>query len=517
MKSVSQNTRSIGIMTILGIVNGILGVAYSVILARLFGLSRGLEVYFAAFTLVNTFGGLTQSNQLADIYLPLYHRLVASNDKKYAFKTFSITLNYITLAFIPLTLILWFAGFFLIKIVVPGFNSEDHILGMTMFRVIIATTYLNVINPFLSVVLNAEKQYGNPEFVNVLSNVFRIALTLVLSAYWGVWAVAISLVLWTASRTIGYFILLYRIGYRHYWRIHLEGYKPSILFRNIYSTTFSQIALQGYFIALNAGLSFLPQGFYGIYKYVQSFFDGVSAIILWPINRVFYTSFSKAFNESKASLKLLLDNAYSRTFAIIAFFNVIFISIAKPLLSILWLGKKFDASSIDNAYYLTITLFLLLFTEGYFYTVRRVIITYGYTRIYFHSTTISYILSTGITFLVIPRWGILGVYVSIISFQFIRSIISLLLMKIKIKELPLFFPIGNSWKWIAAGFVGLLAGYMTSYAVPYNQLMASLTGRAILVLLNSSVVCGITLISSFLFKTDEIAGLVNSLRSRSGS
>ena len=53
----------------------LLGLLYSIIQVHYFGASRTIEIYFAAQSLVYLVTSLTQSGQLAEVFLPEYHKL----------------------------------------------------------------------------------------------------------------------------------------------------------------------------------------------------------------------------------------------------------------------------------------------------------------------------------------------------------------------------------------------------------------------------------------------------------
>ena len=97
----------------LKLVTSLLALAYSILQVKYFGSSRTIEIYFAAQSLIYLVTSLTQSGQLAEIFLPEIHKL--NNIRSgLGFKALNIVINRMFIwGSLVVTLLFIFTPFFL--------------------------------------------------------------------------------------------------------------------------------------------------------------------------------------------------------------------------------------------------------------------------------------------------------------------------------------------------------------------------------------------------------------------
>ena len=152
--------RSLGNLTVLKLIGAVLGILYSIIQVRYFGTDRIIEVFFAAQTVVYLVTSLTQSGQLAEVYLPIYLRLKEESGLAVASSSFSSIINKIS-CFVSIVLIIMFLiAPFVMKLFIPGFPEDDQLFAALIFRCFLPLTLLQILSAFINTVLNAERIYG---------------------------------------------------------------------------------------------------------------------------------------------------------------------------------------------------------------------------------------------------------------------------------------------------------------------------------------------------------------------
>ncbi len=427
-------------------------------MARYFGTTRGLEVFFAASTIVMLINNLAQSNQLAEVFLPVYHQQEISKGKDYAFGMVSVVINQVLLAFIPLLLLIGILSGLLIKLIVPGFGSSDHLLGSLMFRVLGPLLLLFSVSSVMQCILNAERQFGKPEFITSLAYLAKILAISFLAKPLGVWSLVLAMWLWGVIRALGFFMLLFRIGYRYRLILRLEGFRPMKVYSQLIATFVSQTSFQFYNAVMNAALSYLPQGVYGAFKYVQQFYEGITNVAVLPIDKVFFTAFSSAFARGVKRIRDMVSNVLGYIFAIVAFFNVGILVASKPLITALLKSEKFPQSHVDLVAMLLIVFSLLMFLEGNYTLLRRVAVTLGYARPLFFSLSLAYIINAIFTWFSIRFWNINGLIASRSFFAISALAISALVLGIRRREFLVFYPLGRVTHWLLPVAAGILAG-----------------------------------------------------------
>jgi putative peptidoglycan lipid II flippase len=117
----------------LNILGAIVALLNSVVTAYLFGTRREMEVFFAAATMLALVGTLTQTGQLAEAFLPMYHRIRHGLGQQAARTAFSVVLTWMLIGTVVLSMLLAVASPLLIRLLIPGFAQHDRMVATRMF------------------------------------------------------------------------------------------------------------------------------------------------------------------------------------------------------------------------------------------------------------------------------------------------------------------------------------------------------------------------------------------------
>lgn len=507
-----SETRSISVMTILGIVNGVLGVAHSAILAYYFGTTREIEIYFAALTVIGIVGEISQASLLAEIFLPIYHTLKHEHGKKTAFGAFSVIINWLFIGFGILSVLIWFFSYNILQFVVPGFITSDHLIGAWLLRALIPMVFLTIISSFLVVILNAEKQFGKPETAIAISYFVKVIIIIILAQWLGVWALVISMTLWVLTQVVICGTLLHRLGYRHRLIIRQDGFQTKRFFKHIFSLGTSVLSSQVFFITVNAMLSQLPQGTYGVFKYVQNLYGILSAIILKPINKVFFTSFSLAWSEGKTKIRNLIESALGSTLCLVVITNVVFLVAGRNLVNALWASAIFQQTEIQLAVLFLDYFIIFLYIEGWYLTYFRMILTLGLSNLFFIILIISRLSSALILWLCVPKWGVAGIIFGYFYLEITQVLLIWYIIKRKRSDFLVFYSWSALIKWVPAGLMVVALGWFVDSIIPHTSFLISRMGN----LLIGSTLATVSLISilavGWVLKIKEIRTFFSKVR-----
>ncbi len=451
--------RSIGIIGILNIIGGFVGLANTIVTAYYFGTSRQLEVYFAAVQLEQLLLSLTQGGQLVEIYLPIYLQLKINKSIEFAHRTFSVILNWLMLIFILISIGLWFGAYYIFQLLVPGFETTDHILGMWMFRAVIPLMFMRIIISMLHSIANAEKLFGRPELVGILSRISIVLVIAVFSHIIGIWAMVLALATGTLISLIGLIYILSKQKIKYYLVLKQKGFDFKDLVKKVLSTYVYVGTTQFYSFVLNAMVSFLPQGSYAVFNYVKTLHQKTRPIIIKPISIVFFTNFSIAFAKGAKEVKRLAQIALSQTFGIVILAIVAIIISGDNLLYVIWGRDKFGAEELYLAYRLLVIYFFVDFILGYAVITRRMVVSIGYPHLFYYFLSIMQFLSAGATYIFIKQFGFLGLMFLVVFNSLGFCLIPLIVLKLKAKDLLVFYPLETIWKWVLSGCIALLIGF----------------------------------------------------------
>tara|TARA_R110002073_G_scaffold72537_1_gene177595 strand:- start:620429 stop:621898 length:1470 start_codon:yes stop_codon:yes gene_type:complete len=411
----------------LKLVASLLGLIYSILQVRYFGASRTIEIYFAAQSLVYLVTSLTQSGQLAEVFLPEYHKL---NTIKVGlgYKGLNVVINRMVLfGTILMVFIFVFANYF-VNLMVPGFSQEDKDFAVLIFRILLPVLYLALMNSFYVTVLNAEERFGRAELLGLTNTIVNILVLIVLYPFIQLWALVISFILGKLIEFIFYVWQLFKNGYRFQWILSIPEFDHKSFFKTMQSTFLYVGATQVYNIVLTASISFLPEGVYAIFKYVQNLSNKIKGLFIQPFMTIFFTRYSILLQKSQSVLKEFNKNMLS-------VINVNVITIIGTILlgdfiiDLIWGGEKFSKANVQLAYiFLLFNGFaVLLGSLGNIY--RKMAVAHGKAKKLYLYWVVTQLLSAFFSYLLIKHFKINGLYYIILINSVLMSIPSYIIYR----------------------------------------------------------------------------------------
>ena len=467
--------RSIAVLTIMNGAGAVVAILTSAVTAYLFGTGRALEVYFAASTLLSLIARLTQVGQLSEIFLPGYHRMRHEYGLEAAQRSFAVVLNWTLLGAATVCAVLWMAAPYVVLLLVPGFTAADRALGTTMFRWLLPLLFYEILTSLLQTLSNAERWFGRPEAANVVGGAAALAAMLVFARSMGIWAMVISLWIGWTTQVIGYLAIAYHMGYRHRLILRQRGFSVRALFSQLLYTLGYVGSTQVYAFALNAGLSLLPQGMYAVFNYVQQLYSKTQAVFLRPVSVVFFTHVSVALSKGAENARHLAREALSRSLMIWSVLVAVIVVAGRPALAGLWGVHKFGADNLVIAVRLLIVFYVLMFASNLGQISRKTAISLGAVRqVYLYASGMQ-LLSAGVVFLLLPRFGIAGA-AAVVAFNVLAlAAAPTIALWRERPALVTGYPAPMLWRWSIAMALGVAAGS----AVAWQASIATMsTGRA---------------------------------------
>ena len=409
------------------LIASILGLAYSVLQVRYFGASRTIEIYFAAQSLVYLVTSLTQSGQLAEIFLPVYHQL-NHKSKGLGFLALNVVINRMLLYGSMLLMLMFFLAPHIISLLIPGFSASDKEFATLIFRALIPCIYLQFVKSFFVTVLNAEKKFGRSELLGLTNGIVSIVILLVLYPYVKIWALVISLLLGSIIEFIFYILQLYKIGFKYKFILSHVKFNHNIFFKSMHSTLLYVGSTQIYNIVLTSSISYLPEGTFAIYKYVQNFSTKIRSLFIQPFMTLFFTEYSLFVRKSKSVVVIF----YNYISGIICMNSVIIIGsilLGEFIIYFIWGGKKFTLEDVHLAYVFLLfnALAMLLASIGGVY--RKMAVTQGKARSLYSVWVVAQLLSALFGYLIIATYKVTGLYFIVPVNSFLLGLTSYVVYK----------------------------------------------------------------------------------------
>jgi len=156
-----------GILAISSMISRLLGLVRDRLLASTFGASSNLDVYFAAFRIPDFIYNVLIAGGIIVAFLPLFSEFFLKN-KKETWEFVNNVLNVFLFSLILICLIAAILTPILVKIITPGFNSQQLSLTILLTRILFFSPILLGLSSIFSGVL----QYFNKFLVYSLSPIF---------------------------------------------------------------------------------------------------------------------------------------------------------------------------------------------------------------------------------------------------------------------------------------------------------------------------------------------------------
>ncbi len=190
-----------GLLVVAGVVVArLLGWARTSVFGAEFGANDDLDAFFAAFRIPDLLFQLVAAGAVGSALVPVASGLLATGEEARARKLVATMANLMVLALIPLAIVLFLTTPALITIFANKAGSVDLEVGMT--RVMLLSPILLALGAVLSAGLNASGVFGPPALAPNVYNIAILIAAVVLTPFFGIYALAIGVVLGAAGLVI---------------------------------------------------------------------------------------------------------------------------------------------------------------------------------------------------------------------------------------------------------------------------------------------------------------------------
>ncbi len=501
-----SNLRAVGSIVTINIAGGIIAILNSVAQARIFGVSKEIEVFFVILTVNQALLKLTQSGAFSAVFLPIYLKIKDQEGSRAAQISFSVMLNWFILYTILVVLVIALLAHFLVPAIMPAFSEKDIQLGLSMYFFIIPFLPFQVMNSLLKVPLNAEKIYGRAEMIGISNRIFAVIFLLVTYNTLGIWAMVYSLGLGYLFQFF-FFVMLYR-KIRFVYRLWFSfgNLRPAQIFKKLASTLGYAFSTQIYTLVFTASLSYLPSGSIAIYKYVSNIFGKINGILLRPVTTVFFTNFVGALHDKKSrNLTTILNNAIVQNLIICSFVSVLCVLAGESALSLLWQNEKFGGEFITKAYSLLTYFFIFMLFSAAGQIYSRVNLSFEWVERQYIGASVVQLISAVISVLAITNLGFFGLALTIGLNMFLLFFNPFSIIWLRKRQLLTPFPFGELAKLAIIVVVAIALLYPANSLVLDNQVLNAVFTKIIVVIFQISAGSVLFVLLGYFFKLHHIS------------
>ncbi len=344
--------KSAGIIGFATLCSRILGLIRDIVIARLFGVYVYAQAFVIAFKIPNLFRDLLGEGAANAAFVPVFSEYSVKHTKEEFWELVNIVLNLLLVVLMAVTLFGILLAPIIVRLIAPGFIADKEKLETTIMltRMIFPYVLLISLASYAAAILNTLKHFSTPAFAPCLLNASIILFSVISGE--GIKGLSLGVLTGGILQLAIQIPILYKKGFRP--RYFLKRFKhpagniigklmlPRLFSSCIYQlnnfvdSAFGSLAL----IVGEGGVA----GLYFAYRLIQ-FPIGIFSNAL---TQAILPAFSTQVLEKKDSMKQTLSFGLRATFFVMLPASAGFMSLARPLISLLFEGGKFDAYSAST-------------------------------------------------------------------------------------------------------------------------------------------------------------------------
>ncbi|MBV9279657.1 MAG: murein biosynthesis integral membrane protein MurJ [Chloroflexi bacterium] len=206
------------------VLSRILGLLRNVVIADIFGNSRAVEAYFAAFRIPDTIFLLVSGGALASAFIPTFAGLLADDETSEAWRVASTVLTTLALSLAGLAVVAWVLAPPVMSVLVPGFTPGQRGLTVDLTRIMLLQPIFLGLSALVTAILQSYGRFALTAVAPLVYNLCVIAGGL-LGATLGVRALAWSVVVGAVAQLVIQVPGL-RYELRRYLRLQVDWRSP---------------------------------------------------------------------------------------------------------------------------------------------------------------------------------------------------------------------------------------------------------------------------------------------------
>lgn len=328
------------------IIGHILSIFKEMLVAKYFGLSRSIDAYYSALTIVNFVSNFLLSPFLV-IFIPIFIKY-RINDKDSANKTASSFANYLIIFTFAVSVIIYLFSYHILKLGFSGFDNETLILASNIMRILVLSIIFSVMVGIMSGLLNSFEHFSSPAFSQTYITISILAFMIIFFRKWHIYSIVWGYTLGLFLQSIFLIIVAKSKGYKHYFNFSVnhpafkEIFDFSIIFF-IFAIFSSTTSLINRMMA-----SFLPAGSIAALSFADKLVQMPMLIFSGSISLAIFPFFAyQIAGKNIVELKDTLSSSIRMSGFIFIPLTVTMIIFAKPLIQILFERGSFTYQSTD--------------------------------------------------------------------------------------------------------------------------------------------------------------------------
>jgi len=344
--------RSAGIISIATLCSRLLGFLRDIVIARLFGVYLYAQAFVVAFKIPNLLRDLVGEGAANAAFVPVFSEYDVRASREEFWKLANVVLNLMLVLLSLITIAGILLAPLLVRLIAPGFIAEPEKLSAAIHLTRIIFPYILLVSlaAYAVGILNTLKHFSVPAFAPCFLNISVILCALFFGE--NVTGLATGVLIGGALQLAVQIPVLYKKGFRV--RGFLKDFRHPgaaligrLMLPRLFSTSIYQ--LNNFVDSIFGSLGFIVgEGGVAVLYFAYRLIQFPLGIFGNALSQAILPAFStQALEETKDNLKRTLSFGLRATFFVLLPASAGFMVLAKPIISGLFGGGRFDAYSAE--------------------------------------------------------------------------------------------------------------------------------------------------------------------------
>ena len=207
------------------LISRVLGWLRVVVISTIFGASRDLDAFFAAFRIPDLIFQLVAAGALGSALIPVLAGLLSTGEPGRAWRVANTVTNLVTAALVVLAVIGIVLAPWLVPLITPGFDGPTTRLAVELTQIMLLSPIFLGLGAVATSILNARDRFAAAALAPAIYNLAIIGAALLLAPSMGVHALAIGVVAGSILHIAVQVPALRQVGFRY--RPHAQPRDPA--------------------------------------------------------------------------------------------------------------------------------------------------------------------------------------------------------------------------------------------------------------------------------------------------
>lgn len=281
------------IITILSILAGILGFFQQTFIAYVFGAGKEVDAFVAAHTVPDIFTKILQVGILSIVFVPIFVKYLKRGEEKKAWDVAINLFNIITTFFIGAVILGMILTPWIIRLLVPGFDSQTKELTVKLALILFPAIIFNILTILGTSILYAFKKFTIPTAIKLILPLTVIISLLIFQRRIGIYILSLSYLAVAILEFLVIFSALYKQGLRYRFAFRFRDPVISKMLILVYPFIFATILAEANTVVNRFLASTLTPGSLSALYYAERIIKFVSQVFLFAIPIVSFPTFAE--------------------------------------------------------------------------------------------------------------------------------------------------------------------------------------------------------------------------------